>query len=827
MNIKDYKKAFDGIRATEAFKKRVMDSVREADEAKKRSVAKHRLRLAPILLGAAGAAAAFALIIAGGGFLRSLFAEERSIVVTASEYPDLGGGSPALAPGKNTVGELATPKLDHSPDVYERMPALKDNETRSAPFSARFTTFGDALIEAVGTDAFAAWRDHFVADPPYYTFYNNPNLLSFVTYFEIDEGEARRLLAARGGFNESEIGAIAGRDESLCRRLFVSDELPLLRAGEEGFFFYTMENLYEMSSDELTAIFVELGVPADRPPEALALLREWAETLGDDVYTAAVERKSLLVSAALFEQSRPSLAEGSELYAIYDPAVSDFNETIDLGGVEIYNYVLKLVKDSAPDEKTYETAIGGAAGISNRATIPSYRRLLTIESLNITPDRLAEALNMIDRHYYGQTGAALYSAATLETILYGTDQEFEEIFLSPYTFCSEENALGSVWLSGAEIYEAPVSAWLGYADLSSEYLQRLEDALEGMQKEFFRQKVEYYREIRLLTADKLDGGALAADDALVEMPPLPETLQTALATAQYGVTNVSGTGIYYASLTELAALRLNGYDLLNDVRRMIDENPALQAYEYKAPLLRKAYLYLWHTDGVNLYRDEYLESLELFADSDYTALTDGETLYIGYHNADLTHTEDSPIAEYAAAHHLTRIAPYSEYGATEETKTTFVRDFMGENALYLAVTPNPLLPEAGARGVWICAGYNYDPWLEYDHAGLDFAAAEGDAVADGVVISTANEPVGYGNCIALDHGDGLISLYAHCSELYVTEGQAVKQGEIVAAAGNSGYSTGAHLHFEMRKDGTPIDPTPYLNGEVEIEEYHLIAENGE
>jgi murein DD-endopeptidase MepM/ murein hydrolase activator NlpD len=69
---------------------------------------------------------------------------------------------------------------------------------------------------------------------------------------------------------------------------------------------------------------------------------------------------------------------------------------------------------------------------------------------------------------------------------------------------------------------------------------------------------------------------------------------------------------------------------------------------------------------------------------------------------------------------------------------------------------------------------------------------------------------GYGNCIIVDHGGGLATLYAHCSRLTVTKGQTVTDGQVIGYVGSTGLSTGPHLHFEVRRDGRPIDPKPFL-----------------
>lgn len=94
------------------------------------------------------------------------------------------------------------------------------------------------------------------------------------------------------------------------------------------------------------------------------------------------------------------------------------------------------------------------------------------------------------------------------------------------------------------------------------------------------------------------------------------------------------------------------------------------------------------------------------------------------------------------------------------------------------------------------------------HAGVDFGAGFGApirAAADGIVIMSGYSR-GYGNCIILDHGGGVTTLYGHCSARLVHEGQAVKQGENIGKVGATGMATGPHLHFEVRRNGTPVQP---------------------
>ena len=69
----------------------------------------------------------------------------------------------------------------------------------------------------------------------------------------------------------------------------------------------------------------------------------------------------------------------------------------------------------------------------------------------------------------------------------------------------------------------------------------------------------------------------------------------------------------------------------------------------------------------------------------------------------------------------------------------------------------------------------------------------------------------YGMYVVIDHGDGYQSLYAHCSAIYVSVGQMVNKGDTIAAVGSTGWSTGPHLHFEIRKDGQRVDPLNYVS----------------
>ncbi len=98
------------------------------------------------------------------------------------------------------------------------------------------------------------------------------------------------------------------------------------------------------------------------------------------------------------------------------------------------------------------------------------------------------------------------------------------------------------------------------------------------------------------------------------------------------------------------------------------------------------------------------------------------------------------------------------------------------------------------------------------HTGVDMHTDMGEpikAAAAGTVVS-AGWRGGYGKCVLIDHGGGLATLYAHQSSIAVSVGQVVKRGAVIGKAGSTGYSTGPHLHFEVRVNGTPVDPVGYL-----------------
>lgn len=99
------------------------------------------------------------------------------------------------------------------------------------------------------------------------------------------------------------------------------------------------------------------------------------------------------------------------------------------------------------------------------------------------------------------------------------------------------------------------------------------------------------------------------------------------------------------------------------------------------------------------------------------------------------------------------------------------------------------------------------------HAGIDLAGSVGTpiyATADGIVSNAGYNNGGYGNLIKIDHGRGIETRYGHLSAMIARVGQPVKRGELIGRMGSTGRSTGSHLHYEVRIDGRPVNPVPFM-----------------
>lgn len=120
--------------------------------------------------------------------------------------------------------------------------------------------------------------------------------------------------------------------------------------------------------------------------------------------------------------------------------------------------------------------------------------------------------------------------------------------------------------------------------------------------------------------------------------------------------------------------------------------------------------------------------------------------------------------------------------------------------------------------------------IRKEHTGLDFTAPIGTPVsapADGTVITSGASSGGYGIQIEIDHGHGYVTKFAHLSETKVSVGQTVKRGDIIAHTGNTGLSSGPHLHYEIIKNGDKIDPVDYFYQDLSPKEYEQFRQEAQ
>jgi murein DD-endopeptidase MepM/ murein hydrolase activator NlpD len=157
------------------------------------------------------------------------------------------------------------------------------------------------------------------------------------------------------------------------------------------------------------------------------------------------------------------------------------------------------------------------------------------------------------------------------------------------------------------------------------------------------------------------------------------------------------------------------------------------------------------------------------------------------------------------------------FRSSVELVTAGIDDLATAKRTAVALPLSRPIPNAAVTSTF---GARMDPFLGRPamHTGVDFRAAAGypiRATAAGTVV-TAEYTGGYGNMVEVDHGNGLTTRYAHLSRIVVKPGDIVAKGSIVGRAGSTGRSTGPHVHYEVRVDGSAIDPMRYIRAGSEI-----------
>lgn len=163
--------------------------------------------------------------------------------------------------------------------------------------------------------------------------------------------------------------------------------------------------------------------------------------------------------------------------------------------------------------------------------------------------------------------------------------------------------------------------------------------------------------------------------------------------------------------------------------------------------------------------------------------------------------------------------------AYQEKSFTDITNFIKNKEELLASTP-AIQPVSNSDLKRVASGFGYriDPVYKTVkfHAGLDFTAPQGTpiyATANGVVRTAGNLGNGFGNHVVINHGYGYETLYGHMFRIKVKSGTRVKRGEIIGWVGNTGKSTGPHCHYEVHKNGRPLDPVYFFYNDLSPEQF--------
>lgn len=181
---------------------------------------------------------------------------------------------------------------------------------------------------------------------------------------------------------------------------------------------------------------------------------------------------------------------------------------------------------------------------------------------------------------------------------------------------------------------------------------------------------------------------------------------------------------------------------------------------------------------------------------------------------EVTYVDGCEVSRKLTATETVELPTETEYSETEIEGDESVNNIDENQNLYSESIPE-ISDLFSSNFIWpVSGGYISDPFLsDRNHKGLDIAAPSGtDIYASdaGVVVEAGWNDGGYGNWVVIDHGNGYTTCYAHASEVFVTAGQTVEQGELIAAVGTTGDSTGNHCHFEIRYCGSFLNPEDFI-----------------
>lgn len=169
----------------------------------------------------------------------------------------------------------------------------------------------------------------------------------------------------------------------------------------------------------------------------------------------------------------------------------------------------------------------------------------------------------------------------------------------------------------------------------------------------------------------------------------------------------------------------------------------------------------------------------------------------------------------------------AQYKVQEDSYNKLIKMAKNKSAMLASIPAIQPIPNKNLRRIASGFGYRVDPIYKTRkmHKGMDFTAPRGTkiyATGDAVVKIVKHARWGYGSHIVLDHGYGYTTLYGHMSRTKVKQGQKVKRGQLIGLVGSTGKSTGPHLHYEVRKNGTAVNPVGYFYNDLTSEQYEEI-----
>ena len=169
----------------------------------------------------------------------------------------------------------------------------------------------------------------------------------------------------------------------------------------------------------------------------------------------------------------------------------------------------------------------------------------------------------------------------------------------------------------------------------------------------------------------------------------------------------------------------------------------------------------------------------------------------------------------------------AQYKVQEDSYNKLIKMAKNKSAMLASIPAIQPIPNKNLRRIASGFGYRVDPIYKTHkmHKGMDFTAPRGTkiyATGDAVVKIVKHARWGYGSHIVLDHGYGYTTLYGHMSRTKVKRGQKIKRGQLIGLVGSTGKSTGPHLHYEVRKNGTAVNPVGYFYNDLTSEQYEEI-----